>query len=112
MLSELGGELMRRMMMMNYEKSEFVKPEGTVTLEITENGFTDKYPVLDGVKVGVWNVSFYSNWLKLNIYDSEGELIETRNWQGLTTLTQDNGCYFEATLNNNTGTQVIHATWL
>ena len=65
------------------------------------------------LKFGVWTSgNYYTNWLKLKIYDSLGELIETRGWQNITTLTQDDGCYFEASMNHSTGTEVIRATWL
>lgn len=90
----------------------FTKPEGKVTLDVDEDYWSAIYPVLDGVKVGVWNQTYYSNWLKLRKYNAQMELIGDLTWQRETTLTQSDCAYFQAGYSKYMDVLELHATWL
>lgn len=113
MRAELGGDGMRRRVMAGEESpGGFIKPEGKVKLDVDKGYWSAVYPVLDGVKVGVWNQNYYSNWMKIRKYNASMELIGDLNWQWETTLTQSDCAYFQAGYSKFVDALELHATWL
>lgn len=95
-----------------HEESGFTKPDGVITLKLDKNYMSDMYPILDGVVIGVWNASFWSNWLKYYTYDSEGNQLSNNTWKGRTTLTKDDGSYFKAGISRESNQAEVRAEWM
>lgn len=103
---------MFRRLMTPHEESGFTKPDGVITLKLDENCMSDMYPILDGVVIGVWNISYWSNWLEYYTYDSEGNQLSHNKWKERTTLTKDDGYYFKAGIATKNNTAEVRAEWM